>query len=274
MSRYAEFRDASTTRDTLRAEAMATINSAGSSIDSTSNFEDGSRAVIVVSASDDRSVPDKNQWGIYDIFSELGMDGDDSSTTQNLKHVQTGATGHRFENTYPELMIGFLYDTLGYDSIVEGQDVRQDRDEALGTFTQFDQREFYPDYIDWNNQSYKDGAFYGRQNGWIYTPTACQGDGSENCRVHFVLHGCGAWARNMAQSGYNDLAAANDIIMVYPDVRCWDNEGDIDADNFDTNTGIVQSAIKAMVDRVTGTSSGGSTDGSTGGGSTDGSTDG
>jgi hypothetical protein len=32
-------------------------------------------------------------------------------------------------------MIDFLYDTLGYDSIVEGQDVRFDRDEAFGTFT-------------------------------------------------------------------------------------------------------------------------------------------
>ena len=135
MSRYAEFRDASTTRDTLKEEAMTTIDKAGSSIDPVSNFEDGERAVIVVSASDDRSVPDKNQWGIYDIFDELGLDGDDTSSTQNLKHVQTGATGHRFEDTYPELMIDFLYDTLGYDSIVEGQDVRFDRDEAFGTFT-------------------------------------------------------------------------------------------------------------------------------------------
>ena len=170
-------------------------------------------------------------------------------------------------------MIDFLYDTLGYDSIVEGQDVRFDRDEAFGTFTQFDQREFFPTEIDWDSQSYKDGAFYGRQNGWIYTPTACQGTGSENCRVHFVLHGCGAWAKNMAQSGYNNLAATNNIIMVYPDVKCWDNEGDIDAENFATNTGIVPLAIKAMVERVTATSStgGGS---STGDGTTDGSTDG
>ena len=68
MSRYAEFRDASTTRDTLKAEAMDTIDKAGDRIDPVSNFEDGERAVIVVSASDDRSVPDKNQWGIYDIF--------------------------------------------------------------------------------------------------------------------------------------------------------------------------------------------------------------
>ena len=61
--------------------------------------------------------------------------------------------------------------------------------------------------------------------------------------------------------------------MVYPDVKCWDNEGDIDAENFATNTGIVPLAIKAMVERVTATSSTGD-ESSTGGGSTDGSTDG
>ena len=40
--------------------------------------------------------------------------------------------------------------------------------------------------------------------------------------------------------------------MVYPDLRCWDNEGDIDSDGFNTNTGFLPTAIKAMIDRVTG----------------------
>ena len=79
MSKYANFRDASTTRESLSAAAMATIDAAGSTIDPTSNFTDGSRAVIVLSASNDGSVPDKNQWGIYDIFTELGMNGVDGS---------------------------------------------------------------------------------------------------------------------------------------------------------------------------------------------------
>ena len=38
MSRYAEFRDASTTRDTLKKEAMDTIDKAGDRIDPVSNF--------------------------------------------------------------------------------------------------------------------------------------------------------------------------------------------------------------------------------------------
>ena len=79
MSKYANFRDASTTRESLKEAAMDTIEAAGSSMDPMSNFTDGSRAVIVLSASNDGSVPDKNQWGIYDIFTELGMNGVDGS---------------------------------------------------------------------------------------------------------------------------------------------------------------------------------------------------
>jgi len=46
--------------------------------------------------------------------------------------------------------------------------------------------------------------------------------------------------------------------MVYPDLQCWDNEGDIDPEGFNTNSGIVPLAIKAMVERVTATSTTGS----------------
>ena len=42
--------------------------------------------------------------------------------------------------------------------------------------------------------------------------------------------------------------------MVYPDIFCWDNEGDIDAAGFNTNSGLLPTAIKAMIDRVTGKS--------------------
>ena len=43
--------------------------------------------------------------------------------------------------------------------------------------------------------------------------------------------------------------------MVYPDIYCWDNEGDIDETGFNTNTGLLPTAIKAMIDRVTGLTS-------------------
>ena len=70
----------------------------------------------------------------------------------------------------------------------------------------------------------------------------------------------------MARTGYNELAVLNNIIMVYPDVACWDNEGVIDA-AYNTNSGMVPQAIKNMMDTVTGgtTNSGGNAGGNAGG---------
>ena len=53
------------------------------------------------------------------------------------------------------------------------------------------------------------------------------------------------------QAGYNEIAAANNIIMVYPDTRCWDNEGLIDPENYKTKSGIVTKAIEKMISRLT-----------------------
>ena len=49
-------------------------------------------------------------------------------------------------------------------------------------------------------------------------------------------------------AGYNALGALNDIIMVYPTTRCWDDEGDED---FNTRDGIIPKALMAMINRVT-----------------------
>ena len=51
--------------------------------------------------------------------------------------------------------------------------------------------------------------------------------------------------------GYNALGARNNIIMLYPDSKCWDNTGDIDPENFNKKTGLIPSAFKQMIDRVT-----------------------
>ena len=66
-----------------------------------------------------------------------------------------------------------------------------------------------------------------RENGYLFVPKQC--DVNANCRVHFVMHGCGGQPDGMANQGYNELAVLNSIIMVYPDTNCWDNEGEIDA---------------------------------------------
>ena len=67
-------------------------------------------------------------------------------------------------------------------------------------------------------------AFRDRENGKVFVPNACTLDAQ--CRLHIVLHGCNGRVDGMAyQTGYNALGALNNIIMLYPDSKCWDNEG-------------------------------------------------
>jgi len=72
------------------------------------------------------------------------------------------------------------------------------------------------------------------------------------CSVHFAFHGCGGSAKGFGEySGYNILGALNNIIMVYPDTRCWDHNRKIDKDYGHTRYGLMPTAIKAMIDRIT-----------------------
>ncbi|MFD2404720.1 poly(3-hydroxybutyrate) depolymerase [Azorhizophilus paspali] len=96
------------------------------------------------------------------------------------------------------------------------------RDDSL---IAFDHKEF----IDSPYTSMDDTAY-------AYVPTACQSD--KSCPVHVVFHGCWQGSRftgdqYYARTGYNRLAEANNLIMLYPQVRpssasplnpdgCWD----------------------------------------------------
>ena len=55
----------------------------------------------------------------------------------------------------------------------------------------------------------------------------------------------------MANKGYNGLAVTNDLIIVYPDTKCWDNMGQIDSQGYKTSDGMVQTALKEMINRLT-----------------------
>ena len=92
--------------------------------------------MIVLSGSDDRSVPAHNVEAIFKIYEALGLNGDDGSVGQNLKHVDTGSTGHNFLSSFPETMLSFIYGALGYNPIHSAtSSTDNDPDEVLGTFT-------------------------------------------------------------------------------------------------------------------------------------------
>ena len=58
--------------------------------------------------------------------------------------------------------------------------------------------------------------------GWVYVPPPCAAPGSL-CKLHVALHGCGMSANNpamntsfVAHTGFNSWAAANRIVVLYP----------------------------------------------------------
>jgi len=67
-----------------------------------------------------------------------------------------------------------------------------------------------------------------------------------------VFHGCGASAKPFTENfGYNEFAATNDIIMVYPDSKCWGYNNTLEDDKAFTKAGMMPTAIMNMVTRVT-----------------------
>ena len=79
---------------------------------------------------------------------------------------------------------------------------------SIGRLTKFDQKEFVQD--DW---TFDETTL--REFGYVFVPDACQ---TKSCNVHFAFHGCNAPVETFVYNlGYNEFAATNQIIMVYPD---------------------------------------------------------
>ena len=100
--------------------------------------------------------------------------------------------------------------------------------------------------------------------GYIYVPDACR---SEECRLHVAFHGCrqnvGAQGGErihddfVRDAGYNRWAAANRIVVLYPQATqaagnsraCWDFWG-YSGDDWRTREGVQMKAVAAVVDRL------------------------
>jgi len=101
--------------------------------------------------------------------------------------------------------------------------------------------------------------------GWAYVPQACR-SGTVRCKLHVVFHGCqqnttivgDKFVRN---TGYNRWADTNQMVVLYPQTStqatnsCWDWWG-YDSVNYAKKSGPQMAAVKAMVDQLTGDSTG------------------
>ena len=124
-----------------------------------------------------------------------------------------------------------------------------------GTVLRFDQRPY---------AGYSAGL---DDTGYVYVPEACR---RQTCRVHVAFHGCRQGAALVGdhfygRAGYNEVADANHIIVLYPQVRtsrfypynprgCWDFWGYSSADpfqpDFHTREGSQVKAVFEMVQRL------------------------
>ncbi len=121
---------------------------------------------------------------------------------------------------------------------------------------EFDQTEF----IKSGNTSMSDSAF-------VYIPEGCREGG---CRLHIVYHGCLQGYTEIGDqyymgTGYNQIADANDIVMLYPQVEpsskdpfnpqgCWDfwgySQPNKSEPDFYSKHAPQLSAVRAMIDRL------------------------
>lgn len=102
--------------------------------------------------------------------------------------------------------------------------------------------------------------------GYVFIPASCALDGA-SCAVHVVFHGCGQAAGSVGgdvyhSAGYNRWADSNRTIVLYPQVLaspwfpinplgCWDWWG-YTGPNYMVRSAAQMSAVKAMIDRLTG----------------------
>ena len=106
-----------------------------------------------------------------------------------------------------------IYQDLGY---VESQDAfvaSEDDYLSLGYWIDFNQKEFVGIG---SSTEFKDTKF--DDTGRVFIPKVCM---TEECRLHVAFHGCGGDSEEFAwYAGYNEFAATNKIIVLYPDSAC------------------------------------------------------
>ena len=148
---------------------------------------------------------------------------------------------------------------------------------AEGEVKAFDQVQVFETFPDDDKNEAIDASMINYANeseGYLFIPETCKK--GRKCKLHVAFHGCkqgGATDRRSGQSksnlfakfaGYNEWAQANDIIVLYPQVRarfstplnpqgCWDWWGQYYTDkNYHTQGGKQIKAVAQMINILAG----------------------
>lgn len=187
----------------------------------------------------------------------------------NITYVNTIAAGHgmitddagnaRCDATESPFINDCDYDTAGaLLKHIYGDELVSPGEWNTDSLLAFDQGEFSDDI--------QTASLH--ETGYVYVPESCRA--GQRCRLHVAFHGCRQHVAAIGdtfytQAGYNEWAQANDMIVLYPQAAprgnaffpwpnpraCWDWWGYTGPD-FYLKSGAQLSAVKAMMDRLTG----------------------
>ena len=114
-------------------------------------------------------------------------------------------------------MFEFIFKNLKEGAVSEWNPKDADW-KSKGVLRRYAQNDFSPAMF-WENSSLS-------PFGYVFYPNRCYEDASIKCKVHIHMHGCYSAIRHNGVDrlikdylGFNAYAAANDIIIVYPDVQ-------------------------------------------------------
>ena len=140
------------------------------------------------------------------------------------------------------------YDTAGESLLHLHDDLQPPADEAI-----------YDNLIGIDLSRFFGSGSHIADAGFAYVPAACR-PAAADCRLHLVFHGCVQGAefledRFVRQSGFNEWAETNRIVVVYPQLEsslfnpkgCWDWWGYTDSD-YDLRSGKQVAGVSAIID--------------------------
>jgi poly(3-hydroxybutyrate) depolymerase len=89
-----------------------------------------------------------------------------------------------------------------------------------------------------------------KEYGNIYVPDECL---TEQCHVHFAFHGRGGSDMSVRHKAYNNFAARNKMVVIYPrSGLIWNHDGRADeGGDHMTKDGMYPRIMMAMLDRLT-----------------------
>ena len=186
--------------------------------------------------------------GVKTLRYRDNIDAGHAMITDNSADTECALTAAPYINNCALALAREMFDTLYAD-------LKPSSEHPSGTLIRFDQRPFAP-----LRASLDD-------DGFAYVPASCR---RTSCRVHVAFHGCRqgdevVGDKFYAHAGYNPVADANAIIVLYPQVQpsgfypynprgCWDFWGYSSFDpfhpDFHTRDAVQMQAVRAMLDRL------------------------